>query len=116
MVVVVLATQVVHVAGGHEWTAHLARDLDYPGVGPVLIGDAVLLNLEVDVVGPEHLHQGVGVGAGLRGRAVDQAAAEARLEAAGESDHALGMTRQQLQIDVGLAAPVALEDSRPSSA
>ena len=51
-------------------------------VGLVLLGDPVLLDLEVDVVGAEGLHQLVGVGAGVVGPPVDQALAEARLQAA----------------------------------
>ena len=49
------------------------------------------------------------MGAGLGRDAVDEPAAEARLQAAGERDHALGVAGEQLEVDVGLAAPVALE-------
>ena len=83
-----------------------------PLVGLVLGGDAVLLDLEVDVVGPEDLHQLVRVGARLARDAVDDPPAEARLEAARERDHALRVALEQLQVDVRLAAPVALEIAR----
>jgi hypothetical protein len=53
VVVVVLAAQVVHVAGGHERAADLAGDPDDALVGLVLVGDAVLLDLEEDVLGPK---------------------------------------------------------------
>ncbi len=71
----------------------------------------LLLDLEVDVVRPEDLQQVVDVRAGLGGVVVDEAAAEARLEAAGERDHALGVAFEQPHVDVGLAAPVPLEEA-----
>ena len=91
VVVVVLAAQVVHVAGADERAADLAGDPDDALVGLVLRGDAVLLDLEVDVLGAERLEQVVGVRARLGVAAVDEAQAEARGEAAGERDHALGV-------------------------
>ena len=79
VVLVVLAAEVVDVAGRDQRPADLAGDLDDSLVGLVLLGDPVLLDLEVDVVGAEDLHQLVGVGARL-GRVVgDQPLAEARL-------------------------------------
>ena len=111
MVVVVLAAQVVHVAGGHERPAELLGDLDDALVGLVLVGHAVLLHLEVDVVGPEHLHELVGVGAGVGGVAVHEPLAEARLQAAGQHDHALGVLREHLHVHVRLAALEAVEEA-----
>ena len=108
---VVLAPEVVDVGRADQAPAHLARDLDDPLVGLVLLGQAVLLDLEVDVVRAVDLDEVVGVLAGL-GRVVgDQPLAEARLEAAGERDDALGVALEQLEVDVGLAAPVALEEA-----
>jgi hypothetical protein len=69
VVLVVLAAEVVDVAGSDQRAADLAGDLDDPLVGLVLLGDPVLLDLEVDVVGAEDLHQLVRVGARL-GRVV----------------------------------------------
>ena len=87
MVVVVLAPEVVHVGGGHHRPADLVGDARDPLVGLVLLGDPVALELEVDVVGAEHLEQVVGVRAGVGRRALHEPAAEAGLEAAGEGDH-----------------------------
>src|SRR6185312_8248094 len=77
----------------------------------VLLGDAVRLDLEVDVVGPVDLHEVVDVGARLGRVVLDDPAAEPRLEAAGERDHVLRVARQQPEVDVGLAPLVALEEA-----
>ena len=111
MVVEVLAAQVVDVGGADQRPAQLAGEADDPLVGLVLLGDAVLLHLEVDLLGAEGLDQVVEVGAGVVGALLDQAAAEARLQAAGEGDHALGVGGEQLHVDVGLAAREALEEA-----
>ena len=107
---VVLATQVVDVARPDQRPAQLARDLDDPLVGLILRGEAVLLDLEVHVVGAERLDQLIRMGPGLRRPAVEQVLAEARLQAPGEHDHALGVGRQLREIDRRLAALVALEE------
>ena len=109
MVVEVLAAQVVDVARGHERPADLAGDLDDPLVGLVLLGDPVLLDFEEDVVGTEDLQQLIGVGARLNRVLLDETPAEARLQAAAEGDDALGVPGEQLEVHVGLAAPVALQ-------
>ena len=111
MVVVVLAAQVVDVAGGDERAADLAGVADDPLVGLVLLGDPVDLDLQVDVVGAEDLDQVVEVGAGVGRAVLDQAPAKARLQAAGERDHALGVSVEQVHVDVCLAAPEALEEA-----
>ena len=112
MVVVVLAAQVVHVTGADQWATDLARDLHDPGVGLLLIGDAVLLDLEEDVVVTVDLQQLVGDRARLGVAVVDERLAEARGEAAGERDHALGVLRHQPRVDRRLAALQALEEAR----
>ena len=57
MVVVVLAAQVVHVGRRDQRAAHLAREADDRLVDLLLLGEAVVLDLEVDVLGPEGLDQ-----------------------------------------------------------
>ena len=91
--------------------AELAGDPGDPLVGLVLLGDPVDLELEVDVLGAEDAEQVVDVGAGLVGPVLDDPPAEARLQAAGERDHALGVALEHLQVDVGLAAGEALEEA-----
>ena len=104
MVVEVLAPQVVDVGGADQRPAELAGEPDDSLVRLVLLGDPVLLHLEVDLVGPEGLDQIVEVGAGVVGALFDQTTAETGLQAAGEDDHALGVGGEQLHVDVGLAA------------
>ena len=108
---VVLAAQVVDVGGRDQRPAELARVADDALVRLRLLGDPVLLDLEVDVVGAEDLDQVVEVGAGVGRALLDQPAAEARLQAAGERDHALGVAVEQLHVDVRLAALEALEEA-----
>ena len=110
VVVEVLAGQVVDVGGGDQRPPQLAGVADDPLVGLVLLVDPVLLHLEVDLLGAEGLDQVVEVGAGVVGALFDQATAEARLQAAGERDHALRVGREQLHVDVGLAAREAFEE------
>ena len=112
MVVVVLAAQVVDVAGPHERPAHLARDADDPGVGDLLVADAVLLDLEEDVVGAERLQQVVGVGARLGVAAGHEALAEARGQAARQRDEALAVALDLGEVDVRLAAVQPLQEAR----
>ena len=52
------------------------------------------------------------MGARCRHVVGDEAAAEARLQTAGEDDHAGGVALEQVEVDVGLAAPVTLEVAR----
>ncbi len=112
MVVVVLAAQVVHVAGADEAAAELARDLDDPLVALVLRREAVLLHLEVDVLGPEHVAEVVGVRARLVVTVLEQALAEARGQAACQRDHALREALDQAHVDRRLAALQAVEEAR----
>ena len=112
MVVVVLAAQVVDVGGGHQRPAHLPGELRDRLVDHVLLGDAVLLDLEVDVLRPEHLHELVQVGARLVEPALDDPAAGARRQAAGEADHAVAVAGEQLQVDARACRGAAPPGSR----
>jgi hypothetical protein len=71
--------------------------------------EAVLLDLEVDVVRAENTGQFVGVSSGLVRLAVQQVLAELGLQATGERDHALGVPGDLSQIDRRLAALITLE-------
>ena len=111
MAVVVLAAEVVDVRRGDQRPAQLTGDADDPLVGLVLLRDAIALDLEVDLVAPEGLDQIVDVRPRVVGAVLDEPTAEARLQAAGERDHALGMRREQLHVHVRLAAGEALEEA-----
>jgi hypothetical protein len=111
VVVVVLLAQVVHVGGADERAPELAGDLHDPLVGLVLLGQAVALDLEVDVLGPEDLQQVVGVGACLALLTGEQALAEARGQAAGQGDDPLGVARDDVEVDGRLAAVQPVEEA-----
>ena len=111
VVVVVLLAEVVHVGGGDERAAHLLRELRDRLVDLLLLGDAVALDLEVDVLRAEDLDEVVEVGAGLREAALDDAPRAAGGQAAGERDDALGVALEQVEVDARLAAVQALEEA-----
>ena len=106
---VVLAAQVVDVGGADDRPPDLARDPRDPLVRAVLLGNLVVLELEVDVVGTERPHQVFDVGARVRRALLHEPLAEPRLQAAGERDQALGVRVDQLHVDVRLSAPEALQ-------
>ncbi|CAB4345301.1 unannotated protein [freshwater metagenome] len=77
MVTVIFVAQVMNVAGSDQRATHLARDPDDPFVGPVLSGDAVVLNFEVNVLSAERTDELIDVGASLIVAAVSEPASEA---------------------------------------
>jgi hypothetical protein len=77
VVVVVLAPQVVDVAGADQRPPDVAGDADDALVGLLLVGQPVLLELEEDVVAAEDLQQVVGVRTGVAVAPGDEALAEA---------------------------------------
>ena len=56
----VLAVGVVAVVGGEQRRAELAGDLDQPGIGLVLLGQAVVLELDEEVVAAEDVLEAAG--------------------------------------------------------
>ena len=111
VVVEVLAAQVVHVRRADERLAGLGREALHRLVDLVLLGEPVLLDLEVDVLRAEDLNQLVQVRARLVELALHDPLARAAGQAAGERDHALGVQRQQLQVHARLAAVQAFEEA-----
>ena len=109
--VVVLAAKVVDVRGRDERAPELPGDSRDALVRLVLLGDAVLLDLEVDVLGAEDLDQVVGVAARVVGALFDETPAEARLQTAAEGDDALGVPVEELHVDGGLAPVEPLEEA-----
>ena len=109
MVVVVLAAQVVDVAGSDQRSSQLSCDSDDPLVGPLLFGDPVLLHLEVHVLGPKCVHELVRVSTRIGGAALKQQLAEARLQAARERDDSFGVGGYLLEVNRRLAALESLQ-------
>src|SRR3954451_20293566 len=99
------------VGGADQRAAQLPGDPHDALVGLPLVGDAVALKLEVDVLGAEYPDELVGVRAGVGGLVVDDSPAHSGLQAAGEGDHALRMAVEELGVDRGLAAVEALEET-----
>ena len=104
----ILRFDVVRVVGGDQRQPGAPRNLDQPGAHALLLRDAVVLELEKVVVGPEDLR----VLAGDRLGAVEVAAQESlgqlAPEAGGETDESLGVLGEQLAVDARLVV-VALE-------
>jgi hypothetical protein len=106
---VVVAALVVDVGRGDQRAPQLSGVADDPVVRLRLLGDPVLLDLEVDVLWAEDLDEVVEVRARVRRPLLDQPPAEAGLEAPRERDHPLGVPGEELHVDVRLAALEALE-------
>ena len=111
VVVVVLAAQVVHVAGAHQAAPELAGDPDDALVALLLRRQPVLLHLEVDVLRAEHAQQIVRVRAGVLGPVLEQALAEAGGQAAGERDHAVGVALDLSEVHRRLAPVQAFQEA-----
>ncbi len=110
MVVVVVAGQVVDVARADERPADLPREAHDAFVHLVLLGDAVDLDLHVEVVAPDGLCEVVEMGAGVGRALLEDPPREARLQAARQGNEALRVALQEAHIDVGLPAPEPLEE------
>ena len=103
--------QVVHVRRADQRLAGLGREALHRLVDLVLLGQPVLLDLEVDVLRAEDLDQLVQVRARLVELAVHDPLARAAGQAARERDDALGVHREQLQVHARLAAVQAFEEA-----
>ena len=92
----ILAAQVVEVVGGDDLDAHLLGDIDERAVhllvGQAVVGgDAMFLDLDVEVAGVEGIAEGLGpLDGALHVTAVDVFGDDAR-DAGARADHALGV-------------------------
>ncbi len=105
----VLGTRVVAVVGGEQRRAELRGDLDELRVGLVLRGDAVVLQLDEEVVAPEDVLQLAGLVQRGFVVAVEQRLQHVATEAAGAGDDAFAVVGEDLPVDLRLAV-VALEE------
>ena len=105
----VLAPAVVAVVGGEQRRVDRPGDLDERRVGPALVGDPVVLELDEEVVcDPKISCSRPGELAGLGGVAGEQRLGDDAAEAAGRRDQALVVAFEQLPVDPRLVV-VALE-------
>ena len=104
----VLAVGVVAVVGGEQGCADAVGDLDQRRVGLVLLGQAVVLDLDEQVALAEDVLESTGQHLGLDLVVGQQGLEHDAAEAAGGGDEALGVALEQLPVEPGLVV-VALE-------
>ena len=98
----VVAVRVVAVVGGEQRRADRARDAEQVDVDPVLLGQAVVLQLDEEVVAAEDLLEARGRGEGAVVVVLEEPLAHRAAEAAGRGDEALVVALEQLEVDAGL--------------
>ncbi|HEX6208056.1 MAG TPA: hypothetical protein VF058_06810, partial [Actinomycetota bacterium] len=96
---VVLLVRVVEVVRGHERDAEAARDLDEGGRDLRLVGQPVVLELDVERALPEDVAVGGGGLLGLLPLIGQEVPAHLGGEAAREPDQPLGVAGEQLLVD-----------------
>ena len=89
----------MRVVGQGQRDPGLPAQPDQPLCGLVLLGDAVALDLEIEVILPEELPQIEGAGPGRLIVAVDQRLRDLARETAGEADQPLAVLMQKLPVD-----------------
>ena len=98
----VLLPEIVGVVGADQGNARLLVQAQQAPVHRGLLGNAVVLQLQIEVVPAQDLLHGQGVFLGPLIVAADQAAGNFSGQAGGKADKALRMPAQQVQVDAGL--------------
>ena len=98
----VLLPEIVGVIGADQGNARLLVQAQQAPVHRGLLGNAVVLQLQIEVVPAQDLLHGQGVFPGPLIVAADQAAGNFTGQAGGQADKALRMPAQQVQVDAGL--------------
>ncbi len=98
----VVFAEIVTVVGGDEWKAEIFFQLEEAGMDFVFHREALILNLEIEIVFPEDIT--VSAGGGARGIVLPfhQAFGDFAFEAAGETDESGGMLGEELFADARL--------------
>ncbi len=104
----ILGAQVVHVARADDRQPGVGGEREQAGIDAPVLVDAGVLQLDVDVLAPEDLHEAVELLPCARHVAGEQRRAGAPGEAARERDDAAGVGLEQLVVDARLVV-VALE-------
>ncbi len=101
--------QVVHVVGDHRGEPELPAQVPGRLVEGLLVGQAGVLELQVEPVGPQAVPESLDPGAGLFGVGLDQGGAHRPAQAAGEEDQAVPVGLEPLQVHPRLVVH-AVED------
>ena len=99
---VVVLAQVVHVVGAHHRQAEVAGDAGQAAVHDLLLVEALVLQLEEEVVGAEDVAVRRRRGAGLLQPILVDAFGDLALETARQADEALAVLREQVLVDARL--------------
>ena len=92
----ILAGQIVAVVGAHQRDVHLPRQLDEPGQHLLLLGDAVILQLDEEVAPSEDVQIALGHGARVVLPPVQQQLGQIARQAGAHGDQALVVLLQQI--------------------
>ena len=97
----ILLVGIVDVVGDHSLEAQIIGQLLELGQHHLLLPDAVVLELDIEVL-PEHGLEPPGDGVGLLVPALQQVLGDVSRKAGGQADKALAVFRQQIVVDAGL--------------
>ena len=106
------AQRVVTVVGGQQRRIEVSGDLDQLRNGAVLVGDAVVLQLHEEVVGPENVLQPSGQPLGLRRVPRQQRLQDDSAQASGGGDQPLVVAFEQFPVDPWLVVVPLQEGGR----
>ena len=98
----VVAVDVVAVVGGQQRRPDVLGDLDQLGVRLVLLGEAVVLQFDEEVVLPEDLLEPGGGLGGAGDVALEEPLADEPAQAAAGGDQALAVRFEELEVEPGL--------------
>lgn len=98
----VLLPEIVGVVGADQGNARLLVQAQQAPVHRGLLGDAVVLKLQIEIAPAQDLLHGQGIFPGPVIVAADQAAGNFTGQAGGQADKALRMPAQQVQVNAGL--------------
>ena len=98
----VVFAEIVAVVGGDQRQAEIFFQLEQAGMDAVLQLQALVLNLEIEIIFAENVGVGSGGGAGGVVVVLHQALGDFALQAAGEADQASGMLGKKLLADARL--------------
>ena len=109
MGIVFILMRVVGVVRGEQWRLDFLGDLEQLWIGPMLLSDAVILDLDEEVVATEDVLQACGLLERTLLVAVQQRLQHVTAEATARRDQAIGVLLEQLPVHAGLVV-IALHE------